>query len=510
MKSKKIKVVAVLGIIVAINLSFSSQNVHAEVVAADIEKIASPESKPTDVADQASDAGKNITETSDEVIGKKVETNEAIEDKPTSITESSAESNEQTEDKAKDTMDDAVHADSEVNTDKANVKMPRQDNKFFTQSLVVTTNYGAKITDDTTVPSNTDLVYRFHYEHIPGTPAQKLKFDFRQKGFALKSYMISMPGMPKVMRKASGEHTSYEFYQTLDDKHNQIDIEVHGYVQRVQRRIKIPAGSASMSWNTGFLLPNWHYREGPTLPRFTILPIGDIHMKVKATTINTLPHEPVNIEGVLAHDDSLKCDDVVVQLRRSDGSNVMTTQDKDDQFKITLQPRDLELGSNQLTLHAHCKGVYGSFPIEINVEVEDGELKLSEVSKNVSFANTTLNGEAKEVQRQGEMQVEVEDTRHDLKEWRVTVANPDGLKDEHGDSLKGKMIYKQAGNLQTIAETPVVVATHKMEKSADEKYDVSENWQNDSGILLEVAPDAAAGKYQGTLTWTLSDAPNGQ
>lgn len=425
-------------------------------------------------------------------------------------TDESAKLVEPTDNESSTVEKDTPKTDVEDDVESFNLEAPKQDNKFFTQSLVVTTNYGAKITDDTTVPSNTDLIYKYHYEHIPGTPAQKLKFDFRQKGFALKSYMVSMTGMPKVVRKASGEHTSYEIYQTLDDKHHTIDIEVHGYVQRVQKRVKIPAGSGSMSWNTGFLLPNWHYREGPGMPRFTILPIGDIHMKLKESTLNTLPHEPVSIEGFLAHDDSLKCEDVEVQLRRSDGSEIITTQDKDDRFKITLEPRDLALGLNQLSLHAHCKGVYGSFPIEVNIEVQDGELKLSDVSKTVSFANTTLNGETQEVQRQGDMQVEVEDTRHELKEWRVTVANLDGLKDEHGADLKGKLIYKQAGDAKPITKDPVVVATHKMGKSAEKKYDVSENWQNDNGILLEVDPDAAAGKYQGTLTWTLSDAPNGQ
>ncbi|ETY73462.1 hypothetical protein [Lactiplantibacillus fabifermentans] len=481
-----------------------AQNTEADVAATATLPDAALSEATTEVIKAPADV--ETTTASDESVAEDAADSEEPTSNDSSSSRGSASDSSAESATATDTT--AALASSADSSSEARQADSRFDALFYHQRVTVTDSHGAHISENTMVPSNTDVIYKFHYEHIPGTPAHKMKFDFRQKGLALKSYSVKMTGMSTKILKASGEHVTYEFQQPFDDVHNQIDIEVHGYVQRVKKRNKIPAGNASMSWNTGFLVPNWHSRDSPGFPRYTILPIGDIHMKVKETTINAQPHEPVQIEGFLAHDDSLRCEDVVVLLRRADGTEVQATPDNEDRFKLTVQPRDLALGANHLTLHAHCKGVFGSFPIDINIEVTDGDLKLATVSPTFTFDATTLTGEAKEIARQGAVKVEVEDTRHQLQAWQVTVANTEGLKNERNEPLSGRLVYKQSNQLREINATPQVIATDKVGNDADGKVDISDNWQNDSGILLQVNSDAVPGKYKGILNWAVCDVPD--
>ncbi len=147
--------------------------------------------------------------------------------------------------------------------------------------------------------------------------------------------------------------------------------------------------------------------------------------------------------------------------------------------------------------------------VQVPIKVVVGTLKLVNVPQTISFENlvipskptiynpTSMNGK-----------LTVADERTKRQKWRVNVRETKPLMSHTNDKLEGAMIYttKDGTNL-TLSKEGVEVISHTPKD--DKSVEVS--WEQNEGIRLQVVPGPNVKvntKYQGELTWTLTDAPN--
>ncbi|WP_267864771.1 BspA family leucine-rich repeat surface protein [Enterococcus faecalis] len=78
----------------------------------------------------------------------------------------------------------------------------------------------------------------------------------------------------------------------------------------------------------------------------------------------------------------------------------------------------------------------------------------------------------------------------------------------NGKILSNSLVYKTSTEEETITENAAqVIATHTTGTDS-EKTVVSDNWTNTQGLMLKLEEGKAyAGKYSGTIEWTLNDTP---
>ncbi|MRD37467.1 cell surface protein [Bacillus thuringiensis] len=147
--------------------------------------------------------------------------------------------------------------------------------------------------------------------------------------------------------------------------------------------------------------------------------------------------------------------------------------------------------------------------IQVPIKVVVGTLKLVNVPQTISFENllipskptiynpTSMNGK-----------LTVADERIKRQKWRVDVKETKPLTSRTNDKLEGAMIYTtKDGTDLTLSKESVEVISHT---PTDDKS-IEVNWEQNEGIRLQVVPGPNVKmntKYQGELTWTLTDAPN--
>jgi len=83
------------------------------------------------------------------------------------------------------------------------------------------------------------------------------------------------------------------------------------------------------------------------------------------------------------------------------------------------------------------------------------------------------------------------------------------LKDSNNDPFNGNLIYKKDDNTssENLQNNLTFIDQHTDTTSSDVDIPVKDNWQNDTGVLLNNNGDNIKGAYQGEITWTLEDTP---
>lgn len=83
----------------------------------------------------------------------------------------------------------------------------------------------------------------------------------------------------------------------------------------------------------------------------------------------------------------------------------------------------------------------------------------------------------------------------------------DGFTTAKGQPLRGRPLLMTANGHQPLNNNVTTVA-EKPSRTQDEVVWVDRTWAANTGILLEVAADAVAGDYSGSLQWLLEDVPD--
>ena len=182
---------------------------------------------------------------------------------------------------------------------------------------------------------------------------------------------------------------------------------------------------------------------------------------------------------------------------------------KGKEFKVKYSV----MGSDQFTPEKEMMTVNsvikesGTLIVSDSVEVKSGELQFINVPDVLNFNNGKISNKTTEVTRKDEdWKIQVEDSRAEKSNWRLTVKLADQFKDTFGNEPNSDILLfrDDVGEkwIDTMNETPVYTNID----TTKERFDLS--WKENEGLLLKVAPGVVkAGNYQSTLNWTLVDAP---
>lgn len=180
---------------------------------------------------------------------------------------------------------------------------------------------------------------------------------------------------------------------------------------------------------------------------------------------------------------------------------------KDGAFKINLLGDQLQKGTNQLRLVAQTENGDATSPVTVNLSVI-GELRFKTFSKTSSFQTGFLSGTDQTIKRQKDWQLVVQDTRGTGKKWSLLAqANPFTTPD--GKKAIGNIIYDNGYGATDLDENATQIMQHVTNDAVDDGIvDVAARWDDDTGILFSAVGGAPAGKYQGSIVWTLADVPD--
>lgn len=127
------------------------------------------------------------------------------------------------------------------------------------------------------------------------------------------------------------------------------------------------------------------------------------------------------------------------------------------------------------------------------------------VAEASSFQSTTLTGSQQQVKRGNDWQVNVLDTRTAGATWTLQVSAT-AFTTNDGRQLAGGRYFHDDTGKTAVTTTPMNIASGQSTSNDDEK-DIVSDWQDETGLLLDVGSASVSGQYQSQLTWTLNDTP---
>ncbi|MDT6979676.1 lectin-like domain-containing protein [Levilactobacillus zymae] len=244
-------------------------------------------------------------------------------------------------------------------------------------------------------------------------------------------------------------------------------------------------------------------------PAFAINPSVDLNLTVTSTNPVTLQtKEDTTVTGKV---------DVITTAATKPSVNVQATLNgqalpdtavaSDGTFTLPLTADQLQMGTNTLRLTAATPHGDTSLVKTVRITVV-GTLAFGNVDATSSFVTSTLTGDDQLLARNDDWAIAVKDTRGTGQHWALN-AQSTAFTDETGHRLAGGPVYVGRYGTQPLTDQAVQIMTHTTNDSVDDgQVNVANSWGARSGVLLNVDGGATAGTYQGTITWTLANAPS--
>lgn len=139
---------------------------------------------------------------------------------------------------------------------------------------------------------------------------------------------------------------------------------------------------------------------------------------------------------------------------------------------------------------------------EATVILTVGSLQFTQVGGDAVFSGE-LTGQTMAYQRNGNLDIQISDTRRKGAEWQLLVSTTP-LTDQTGKDLAGNLIYVSDNQTLTLSSAGQAVLTH-VNTGSNIKTDVTSDWTANQGLLLQTRSDATPGQYTGEVTWTLQN-----
>ena len=160
-----------------------------------------------------------------------------------------------------------------------------------------------------------------------------------------------------------------------------------------------------------------------------------------------------------------------------------------------------DLNGDQQTLTSD--GAIGYGPIY------SGKLRFKEVPATISFADSKIASKTTESKRKlADWKIIVDDSRRRKNNWHVTAKLSTPFESTDGSKLAGdSLVFRKTDTADQYTDSTSNVDVYDgISTTTEDDYAVS--WSAANGPLLQIAPGTAkVGTYQGTLQWTLIDAP---
>ena len=172
-------------------------------------------------------------------------------------------------------------------------------------------------------------------------------------------------------------------------------------------------------------------------------------------------------------------------------------------FEFNVPMDELAVGEHQLTVYAlDVEGLKSNE--ERRSFILRGTLSFKQIPKEVYFENLSLADHKNLANRLGDWEIVVNDSRGGNEKWVVMATLTEEFSDESGHLLTDALIYVDAFGNENIMNLNQGIKVFEHETLDSE--DVYLSWDATQGMFMKIKPDAYAGEYAGTLTWTLVDA----
>lgn len=135
------------------------------------------------------------------------------------------------------------------------------------------------------------------------------------------------------------------------------------------------------------------------------------------------------------------------------------------------------------------------------VHVLQNKILQIRTSKNIEFSDTTIFNKNKILHRKTNFILEITSFREP---WSLSVS---ATPLEDGETpFNGSLVFiDQQNSMHPLTDAPTFVTDDRTLHDPIKVDDISQKWDNNSGILLKQNGNSKAGKYHATVTWTASD-----
>ncbi len=170
-------------------------------------------------------------------------------------------------------------------------------------------------------------------------------------------------------------------------------------------------------------------------------------------------------------------------------------------YKTSIPNTQFTLGANLVSVYAKNSDGRLSKSETLTLDVS-GSLKFTNVSPKISYELTEIPKNKVTVKRNNDWDIRVKDTRNSGSQWHVTVGLSKEFTNQNKQTLTNGLFYKTATSTETfLKEGESIVA---FSKTTTDVQEVSINWPDKEGLLMQVNPEDYIGNYQGILEWTLT------
>lgn len=239
------------------------------------------------------------------------------------------------------------------------------------------------------------------------------------------------------------------------------------------------------------------------------LDIGLYRISSKEVTIDAGETTTIQGQVLVPEGITLTNKDLVVHPTvNGQKQDAYTIEDPDDEAsgKVLFTPKAADLKAGKNTVDIYVQDIYGnkstSFTVTINVR---GGLTFGTVAANSSFQATTLTGQQQDIKRTNNWQVKISDTRQAGSTWQLQVAATPFTSSD-GKQLAGSLVYRDGSATTPVNTSPVTISNGQASGDGD-LTDVVDDWNDKTGLELNVNSNAVEGDYSADITWTLSDTP---
>lgn len=175
------------------------------------------------------------------------------------------------------------------------------------------------------------------------------------------------------------------------------------------------------------------------------------------------------------------------------------------QFSLRVAANQWRTGLNHLKLLATSATGDTAPAVTLPVTVRGG-LRFAAL-KMSGFQATTLTGQNRLMPRNPGWRIIVQDTRGAGHHWTLLASATRFVNTQTGQPLAGQPVYVDGQGTTPLGARPTAIMTQTTHNTADGVTNVTGQWTDKTGVLLAVNGGTPAGTYRGSLTWTLSDAP---
>lgn len=154
-----------------------------------------------------------------------------------------------------------------------------------------------------------------------------------------------------------------------------------------------------------------------------------------------------------------------------------------------------------VTVFATDKDNISTSPQTFTVHVLQNKILQIRTSKNIEFSDTNIFDTNKILHRKTNFILEITSFREP---WSLSVSTTPLKNGE--EFFNGSPVFiDQQNSIHPLTDAPTFVTDDQTSHDPIKVDDISQKWNNNSGILLKQSGNSKVGKYTGTLTWTASD-----